>query len=224
MVLVLYNDPVSPSGRSVHMTLRALGLDFEWKNVNLISSENRLPEFLKINPRGKVPALVDEDLKLAESRAIACYLCNKYATEGTKSLYPSEPEKRAIVDQMLYSGEWMWEEIYIGYLRVRWVLYYGELPWFHNTDGVREALKYLDDRLKENAYMAGNHLTIADLFAHTTIRFLDMLDFDEYSNYPHMKAWMDKIEALDYYDECNNGKIDKVKEKYQALIKERQKQ
>ena len=55
-------------------------------------------------------------------------------------------------------------------------------------------------------------------------KMLKSLDFDEYSNYPHMKAWMDKIEALDYYDECNSGKIDKVKEKYQALIKERQKQ
>lgn len=55
--------------------------------------------FMKINPRHQVPALVDGDFVLTESRAIACYLANQHAGN---SLYPIDAKQRAVVDQMLY--------------------------------------------------------------------------------------------------------------------------
>src|SRR5580698_8375133 len=73
-------------------TLQELGVDFEAVTVNLFAGEHRLPEFLAINPAGKVPALVDGDLVLTESIAIAVYLADKYPE---KTLLPAEPRGRA---------------------------------------------------------------------------------------------------------------------------------
>jgi Glutathione S-transferase, N-terminal domain len=63
-------------------TLQELGIDFESVTVNLVAGENRRPEFLKINPAGRVPVLVDDDLVLTESVAIVLYLAEKYPTKG----------------------------------------------------------------------------------------------------------------------------------------------
>jgi glutathione S-transferase len=58
--------------------LRELGVDFEFEVVNLIARENQRPEFLRLNPTGKLPVLVDGDLVLTESAAIVLYLAEKY--------------------------------------------------------------------------------------------------------------------------------------------------
>jgi glutathione S-transferase len=66
----------------VRWTLQELGVDFEPIRVNLLAGENRRPEFLKINPAGKIPVLVDGDLVLTESVAIVLYLAEKYSHKG----------------------------------------------------------------------------------------------------------------------------------------------
>ncbi len=67
--------------------LQELGVDFEPITVNLVAGEHRRPEFLAINPAGKVPVLVDGDLALNESVAIVLYLADKYPT---KRLIPTD--------------------------------------------------------------------------------------------------------------------------------------
>lgn len=79
-------------------TLQELGVEFESVTVNLGAREHRRPEFLKINPAGKVPALVDGDLVLIESVAIALYLAEKYPDKG---LLPADLGQRAQVHQWL---------------------------------------------------------------------------------------------------------------------------
>ena len=59
-------------------TLQELGVEFEAVTVNLVLGEHRRPEFLKINPAGKLPVLVDGDTVLTESIAIVIYLAEKY--------------------------------------------------------------------------------------------------------------------------------------------------
>ena len=59
-------------------TLQELGVEFEAITVNLMAGEHRRPEFLKINPAGKLPVLVDGDTVLTESIAIVVYLAEKY--------------------------------------------------------------------------------------------------------------------------------------------------
>lgn len=68
--------------------------------MDLSKGEHLTPEFLKINPLHQIPVLVDGDFKVSDSRAIACYLVNKKREES--SLYPRDPQKRALIDQGLY--------------------------------------------------------------------------------------------------------------------------
>lgn len=82
----------------VRWTLQELGVDFEAVNVNLAAGEHHRPDFLKMNPAGKVPVLVDGDLVLTESVAIVKYLAEKYRDRG---LTPSNPLERAELDRWL---------------------------------------------------------------------------------------------------------------------------
>jgi glutathione S-transferase len=72
--------------------LKELDADFEFVPVNLRAGEHRRPDFLRLNPAGKVPVLVDGDLVLTESAAIVLYLAEKYSDKG---LLPSDPCERA---------------------------------------------------------------------------------------------------------------------------------
>jgi glutathione S-transferase len=82
----------------VRWTLQELGVDFEPVRVNLMAGEHQRPEFLKINPAGKIPVLVDRDLVLTESVAIVLYLAEKYSGKG---LLPTGLDQRAQVNRWL---------------------------------------------------------------------------------------------------------------------------
>jgi glutathione S-transferase len=75
-------------------SLRELGVDFDFEGVNLLAGEHQRPEFLRLNPAGKVPVLVDGDLVISESAAIVLYLAEKYPE---KNLLPANLRTRAQV-------------------------------------------------------------------------------------------------------------------------------
>lgn len=74
--------------------LNELGADFEFVSVNLFAGETQHPDFLRLNPAGKIPVLVDGDLVVTESAAIVLYLADKYAAKG---LLPASIAERAQV-------------------------------------------------------------------------------------------------------------------------------
>jgi glutathione S-transferase len=91
MAMKLYEYGPSRAIR-VRWTLQELGVDFDAITVNMMAGEHRSPEFLEINPAGKLPALVDGDLVLTESVAIVLYLAEKYSERG---LIPADVGQRA---------------------------------------------------------------------------------------------------------------------------------
>src|SRR5262249_13949661 len=97
MKMKLYEFPPTRSIR-VRWTLQELGVDFEPIRVNLVAGEHRRPEFLRINPAGKIPVLVDGDLVLTESVAIVVYLAEKFPDRG---LIPTDLGQRAQVHRWL---------------------------------------------------------------------------------------------------------------------------
>lgn len=72
--------------------LQELDAEFEFVRVNILAGENLHPDFLRLNPAGKLPVLVDGDLVLTESAAIVMYLAEKY---GDKGLMPADLKERA---------------------------------------------------------------------------------------------------------------------------------
>lgn len=100
MTLKLFYMPISPPARAVLLAIRNLGLDVELVSLNLFAAENLAPEFLKLNPTHQIPVLVDGDFVLSESRAIMAYLVN--SRKPGSDLYPTDPKKRALIDQRLY--------------------------------------------------------------------------------------------------------------------------
>ena len=66
MVLTLYHFYASPFSRPVYWTIKALGIDHEVVTVNLLEGDNKKESYLEVNPRGKVPAIKDDDFAMSE--------------------------------------------------------------------------------------------------------------------------------------------------------------
>ena len=96
----IYGMQLSAPCRIVEMTAEVLGLEYEFKVVDLFSGENTKPEFLALNPQHNIPCVKDGEFVGNESRAVAAYLASKYAKDD--SLYPKDLETRYKVDQRLY--------------------------------------------------------------------------------------------------------------------------
>jgi len=86
MAITVYYSPMSSAVRVV-WTLEELGIPFEKVKLDLRAGDQKKPEFLKINPNGKVPALVDGDAKIFENLGIMLHLGERYGVE--KGLWPA---------------------------------------------------------------------------------------------------------------------------------------
>jgi glutathione S-transferase len=86
MTITLYSWPMS-SGTRIAWALEELALPYEYELLDAKKQDHRSPGMLAVNPHGKVPALVDGDLKLFESGAILLYLGSRYG--AAKSLWPA---------------------------------------------------------------------------------------------------------------------------------------
>src|SRR3954462_4458911 len=87
-------SPASSAGRT-HWLLEELGVPYEYRRGSARDGGTRTPEFLALNPSGKIPFLVDGEFKLFESIAINFYLAEKYGA----SLWPDDSARRALVYQ-----------------------------------------------------------------------------------------------------------------------------
>lgn len=86
MAIKLYSWPQS-SGTRVSWALEELGAPYEYVEIDPKKREHRTPQYLAVNPHGKVPAMVDGELTLFESGAIVLYLGDKYGVE--RKLWPA---------------------------------------------------------------------------------------------------------------------------------------
>ena len=102
----LYNANFSPNALRVRAVIYELGIDVEIIPVDIVAGGGKTPEFLKLNPNGRIPVLVDGDLVVWESRAINAYLAAQFPDAG---LYPADLKQRAIIDQWSY-----WQAIHLG--------------------------------------------------------------------------------------------------------------
>ncbi|XP_055816462.1 glutathione S-transferase zeta class-like [Solanum dulcamara] len=162
--LQLYSYWRSSCAFRVRIALNLKGLDYEYKAVNLLKGEQRDPEYLKLNPLGYVPTLVDGDAIIADSFAIIMYLEEKYPQ---RALLPQDLQKRAINYQAanIVSAN-------IQPLQNLAVLKYihekvgpnETIPWVQSH--IRKGFEALEKLLKDYAgkYATGDEVYMADLF------------------------------------------------------------
>ncbi|MCA9775034.1 MAG: glutathione S-transferase family protein, partial [Myxococcales bacterium] len=99
-----YAFPPSPNDRKVRFVLKHLGIPFQDHIVDLASGAQKKPEYLKVNPFGRIPAIVDGDFRLSESHAIMQYLADK----KPGSFFPADPRARIDVTRWQFwsTGQW----------------------------------------------------------------------------------------------------------------------
>jgi glutathione S-transferase len=176
----------------------AVGLDYEIKSMDLAKGEQKTPEFLKVNPIGKVPALQHGDFCLFESGAICRYVANV----ENSSLYPKEPFLRAQVDQWLdffsaHVGRWLSALFYENVIKSRMGRGSADQTRCEEALGfLKQQLPPVETHLAKTGYFAGNQLSIADLAAFAYIDQAGALQYD-LSPYPNLKAWHEKMAKLE---------------------------
>jgi len=177
----LYTFTITPNNRKVEAFVRHFDLDVDVHHVSFKDEETHKPEYLAINPMGKVPALVDGDFKLWESNAILTYLATKFPQ--TKAL-PADPRGRADVDRWLH-----WQSCHL-------MPAMGALKAADEKDlsSVTPLLKILDAQLQGKEYLLGS-LTVADfaLAAYLMTKLGRQLD---YSAVPNVAAWVGRMGKL----------------------------
>jgi glutathione S-transferase len=94
--LNFYTFDICPYCKPVELLLQANNIEYNKHTLDLMKGDNRSEQYLKINPLGKVPALIDDGFIAFESNSIMRYICN--SRNIADSWYPKDPKKRAIVD------------------------------------------------------------------------------------------------------------------------------
>lgn len=201
--------PASPPCRAVLMCIKELGVDVNMRQIDMYKkAEHTQPWFVKMNPQHTVPTLSDDGFILWESRAIMAYLVGKYGKDD--SIYPTDPEKRALVDRMLYFDIGTLYKCMIDYFQP--ILYKGGSGDPQKANALKQSLDYLDMYLEDGPYVAGDQLTIADFSLLASVTHLEGVEWS-YKSYDNINRWVNKLKTeLPYYKECNEAGISMFKD------------
>ncbi|HEY5819760.1 MAG TPA: glutathione S-transferase N-terminal domain-containing protein [Mesorhizobium sp.] len=201
-LLQLYSLP-TPNGVKVSIMLEEIGLPYEVHLIDIGANESWTPEYLSLNPNGKIPAIIDPDgpggkpLGLFESGAILLYLAEK-----TGKLLPSDAAAR--------------------YETIQWVFFqmaaigpmFGQLGFFHKFAGreyedkrpleryraeTQRLLGVLETRLAGRDWLMGDDYTIADVatvgWVRNLIGFYGARELVQYDSLKNVPAWLERALA-----------------------------
>jgi glutathione S-transferase len=185
------------NGQKVCSVAKYLNSPVEYVHVNLGKGEHKAPDYLAINPNGKIPALQDGDVTLWESNAIMCHLARKAKSE----LWPTDPAKQIEVMKWL---SWNSEH----FTRHAGTLYFNYVikPKFGlgapDEKAAEEAIGFarqfaavLDRELEGRTFLLGDHLTVADFAVSVTLPQAETirLPLDGFSN---IARWVSQLEEI----------------------------
>ncbi len=191
----LYSSRFSPNCRKVHGVLAHTGLEFDEQRIDLRNGEQKEPEFLGVNPNGKVPALVDGETVLWESNSIACYVASKADSE----LWPKSNQRYDIMRWLFWETS-HWTPA-IGTLIGQRIFSPDNPDQAIIDQGLADFRKWaavLDGHLDSRKYLSGDGLTVADFavgvwLGYTAVCELPVSEFTNIENWyrglTEMPAW-----------------------------------
>jgi GST-like protein len=181
----------TPNGRKISIALEEMGLTYAVHPVNIGKDEQFKPEFVKISPNNKIPAILDREtgISVFESGAILMYLGDK-----TGKFYSPEPVKRLRLHEWL-----MWQMSAVGPMlgRAHYFLHFNRSKapfaeaWF--ADEAKRLYGVLDRLLMENEFMCGDY-SIVDMATFPWIARHSWQQID-LNDYPQVKRWYLAIAA-----------------------------
>jgi GST-like protein len=185
----LYTAP-TPNGWKVSVALEELGLPYTVHAIDLSKGEQKSADYLRINPNGRIPTIVDRDngdFAVFESGAILVYLA-----ELTGRLMPADPKGRSLVMQWL-----MFQMGGIGPMMGQANVFYRYFPEkiqpaierYQNES--RRLFEVLDHRLSESEWLAGDY-SIADIAHWCWVRTYRWSGVSV-DGLPHLRRWLDKM-------------------------------
>ncbi|MEK7885588.1 glutathione S-transferase family protein [Burkholderia contaminans] len=173
--------------------LKELDADFEFISVNLLQGEHKRPEFLRLNPAGKVPVLVDGDLVIPESAAIVLYLADKYPQ---KALLPVDPALRAQAYRWVMFAVTELEQPLWRITRHSFI-YPPEKRSPADIELAREDFRtmaaILDKHLEGREFIVGDTLTVADCVTAYLIDWAGECNLIE--SFPQLRAYLERLYA-----------------------------
>jgi glutathione S-transferase len=177
----------------VRWTLRELGVAYEAVTIDLSAGEQRHPEFLKINPAGKVPVLVDGDMVLTESIAIVLYLAEKYPE---KALVPTDIRQRAQLNRWLLFTTTELEQP-LWRVRRHTAIYPqdkrlpGEVTLA--SDEFAAMARVLEEHMRGHAYVVGESVTVGDFVLAYTLDWAKTAGL--LNGLPELAAYLERMYA-----------------------------
>jgi glutathione S-transferase len=157
----------------VQWYLEELGVPYEYVLLDMQAGEHRKPEYLAINPTGKVPAIVDGDFQLWESGAILFYLAQKYGN------LPSSPEEQATMNQwIIFANATLGPGIFVEASRER------EMP---------KLMTPLNQMLEKQPFLLGDELSVADVAVGSVLAYIPIMLKLDLSEYPAVVDYIKRI-------------------------------
>ncbi len=184
----------TPNGHKVHIMLEECGLPYRVHPIDIGAGDQFKPEFLKISPSNKIPAIVDSEgpdgrpISLFESGAILLYLASKTG----KFLPKTDRQKFEMLQWLMFQmggvgpmlGQAHHFRIYapqkIDYAIKRY------------TNEAKRLYGVMDKQLATRKFIAGDHYTLADIAIFPWLRSWQNQGID-WADYPHLKQWFDTI-------------------------------
>jgi GST-like protein len=192
MSITFYYTPMSNATR-VQWSLEELGVPYEKVKLDLRAGEQKKPEFLAINPNGKVPTLVIDGTPIFESVAIQIALGERYGVE--KGLWPAlgSPEH-------LQALTWLiWGQVSLGGALMRYMQNTSDFipAELHHAKTAEVALKETHDmlgilnaRLSGREYLTGSQFTLADVDLASVLGWGLQVAKIDLAAYPNLAAWL----------------------------------
>lgn len=186
-MIKLYGISTSRTLRPLWL-LEEIGVEYEHIPVDFRKGENRDPDFLKINPNGKLPALVDDDLVMFESMAINLYLAKKYGGD----LYPQDEADEAITNMWSF---WVMSEVEYDLLTI--LLHRRIFAEADRDSGradraekrLKTPMTILNDALNKKDYLLGDSFTVVDLNVAAVLSWCKPARVT-IKEWPHLGDWL----------------------------------
>ena len=200
--LQLYSMP-TPNGVKVSIMLEEIGLPYEAHTIDILKNQSNLPEFLTLNPNGKIPSIIDPDgpggqpFGLFESGAILQYLAEK-----SGQFLPSDAARRYetmawVFFQMGHIGPMFGQ---LGYFfKFAGKDIEDKRPFERYRDETKRLLGVLETRLADRQWIMGDEYTIADIamlgWVRNLVGFYGAGEIVAYAGLKHVPAWLERAVA-----------------------------